>query len=150
MNKSTAGPMRILQVEDNPDDVLLTRLAFEETHLLEPVRIDVVEDGEEALKFLKKEGKYRNVLRPHLIFLDLNLPKVSGLEVLEYIKQDSHLKDIPVVVFTTSTYEEDVLKSYRAHANCCITKPVDVYAFMEVVKVLQQFWFSVVKLPPVE
>jgi two-component system response regulator len=142
--------IHILLVEDNPDDVLLTKLAFEEINSSDGMRIHVVEDGEEALRFLRREGKYKQSPRPRLILLDLNLPKIPGIEVLEQIKQDSHLKNIPVAVLTTSTYEEDILKSYQRHANCYITKPMDLEAFVEVAKTLQHFWFSVVTLPQEE
>ena len=142
--------IHILLVEDNPDDVLLTKLAFEEINTNDGMRIHVVEDGEEALRFLRREGKYKQSPRPRLILLDLNLPKIPGIEVLEQIKQDSHLKNIPVAVLTTSTYEEDILKSYQRHANCYITKPMDLEAFVEVAKTLQHFWFSVVTLPQEE
>ena len=142
--------IHILLVEDNPDDVLLTKLAFEEINTNGGMRIHVVEDGEEALRLLRREGKYKQSPRPRLILLDLNLPKIPGIEVLEQIKQDPHLKNIPVAVLTTSTYEEDILKSYQRHANCYITKPMDLEAFVEVAKTLQHFWFSVVTLPQEE
>ncbi|MGD2090084.1 MAG: response regulator [Candidatus Aminicenantes bacterium] len=139
----------ILLVEDNSDDVLLTKLAFEEinTNGNGGMKIYVAEDGEKALRFLRREGKYKQSPRPRIILLDLNLPKITGLEVLEQIKQDPHLKNIPVVILTTSTYEGDILQSYQRHANCYITKPMDLEAFMDVAKSLQHFWFSVVKLP---
>lgn len=140
-------PFHILLVEDNPDDVLLTKMAFEETNSNGNFQIHVVEDGENALKFLKHEGKHQKSPRPCLILLDLNLPKMPGIELLAQIKQDPHLKKIPVAVLTTSTYQDDVLNSYQHHANCYITKPVDLEAFMEVTKSLQHFWFSVVTLP---
>lgn len=146
MNKGERR-IHILLVEDNPDDVLLTKLAFEEINTNDGMRIHVAEDGEEALRFLRRKGKYKQSPRPRLILLDLNLPKIPGIEVLEQIKQDSHLKNIPVAVLTTSTYEEDILKSYQRHANCYITKPMDLEAFVEVAKTLQHFWFSVVTLP---
>lgn len=142
--------IHILLVEDNPDDVLLTKLAFEEINTNDGMRIHVVEDGEAALRFLRREGKYKQSPRPRLILLDLNLPKIPGIEVLEKIKQDPYLKNIPVAVLTTSAYEEDILKSYQRHANCYITKPMDLEAFVEVAKTLQHFWFSVVTLPQEE
>lgn len=148
MNKKKDENFQILLVEDNPDDVLLTRVAFEDSRF--DHQLHVVENGEEALKFLKKKGQYKNYPRPHLILLDLNLPRLSGIEVLEQLKQDSHLNVIPVVVLTTSTYEEDVLKCYKHHANCFITKPVDLDSFMSVVKLIEHFWFDVVTLPPYE
>jgi two-component system response regulator len=142
--------IHILLVEDNPDDVLLTNLAFEEISTSGSIQIHVVEDGEEALRFLRREGKYKRSPRPRLILLDLNLPKIPGIEVLEQIKQDPNLKNIPVTILTTSTYEGDVLQSYQQHANCYITKPVELEAFMDVAKTLQHFWFSVVTLPQEE
>lgn len=138
-------PIEILLVEDNPDDVILTREAFSESKIMNNIR--VVENGEEALKYLYRESPYTEVIRPHLILLDLNLPKISGREVLEKIKRDELLMDIPVVILTTSKAEEDILRSYRLHANCYITKPVDFGKFMEIVRTIESFWFSVVTLP---
>jgi len=121
--------INILLVEDNPGDILLTMEALKESKIHN--NIDVVKDGIEALAFLKREGKYINKSRPDLILLDLNLPKKDGREVLEEIKSDKHLKKIPVVVLTTSEAEQDILKAYNLHANCYITKPVDLEQFIK-------------------
>jgi two-component system, chemotaxis family, response regulator Rcp1 len=146
-NESPSSQAHILLVEDNPDDVLLTKLAFEEIGTGGELEISVVEDGEEALRFLKQEGEFMESPRPRLILLDLNLPKISGIEVLEQIKHDSRIRNIPVAVLSTSTYEDDIIKSYQQHANCYITKPVDLVEFMDIAKTLQHFWFDLVKLP---
>jgi two-component system response regulator len=135
----------ILLVEDSPDDVILTREAFAESKILN--ELYVVEDGVEAMKFLNREEEYEQVPIPDLILLDLNLPKKSGIEVLEEIKNQEKLKKIPVVVLTTSKAEEDIIRSYDLHANCYITKPVDLDKFINIVKSLTDFWFSVVTLP---
>lgn len=140
------SPIAILLVEDNPVDVLLTQETFKQVKLRNTLH--VVEDGEEAIAYLRREGKYADAPRPDLILLDLNLPKKDGREVLSEIKEDPALRCIPVVVLTTSASEEDVLKSYNLHANCFITKPVDMNQFMKIVKSIEEFWFSVVKLPP--
>ena len=135
----------ILLVEDSPADVLITREAFNEFKLIN--ELHVVEDGVEALAFLKREGKYASAPRPDLILLDLNLPRKNGREVLAELKTDPKLKSIPVVVLTTSHSERDVLQSYDQHANCYIVKPVGFHNFVEAMKSIQQFWFSVVTLP---
>ena len=140
------SPIEILLVEDNPGDVRLTREALREGKVRN--HLTVVGDGVEALAYLRRAGKYAGAPRPDLIFLDLNLPKKDGREVLEEIKSDEALKRIPVVVLTTSKAEEDVLKSYNLHANCYVTKPVDLDQFIRVVKSVNDFWFTVVKLPP--
>ena len=146
MRETVKGkPIEILLVEDNPDDVILTREAFAESKIMN--NLQVVENGEEALKYLYREKPYAETVRPHLILLDLNLPKISGREVLEKIKRDENLMDIPVVILTTSKAEEDILRSYRLHANCYITKPVDFGKFMDIVRTIESFWFSVVTLP---
>ena len=139
------GSARILLVEDNPGDVRLTIEALKEGKILNEV--SVVEDGIEALAFLRRAGKYSEASRPDLILLDLNLPKKDGREVLEEIKQDSDLKKIPVVVLTTSAAERDILRAYNLHANCYITKPVDLEQFIRVVQVIEDFWLTIVKLP---
>ncbi len=139
------GSIQVLLVEDNPGDVRLTKEALKEGKLLN--QLTVVGDGVEALSFLRKEGKYVDALQPELILLDLNLPKKDGREVLAEIKADPNLRRIPVVVLTTSSAEEDILKIYDLHANCYITKPVDLEQFMGVVKSIEDFWVSVVKLP---
>jgi CheY-like chemotaxis protein len=141
----SANVIHILLVEDNPADVRLTEEAMRESKILNS--LSVVNDGVEALAFLKKEGNYINASRPDLILLDLNLPKKDGREVLEEIKNDSGLRTIPVVVLTTSEAHTDVVKSYNLHANCYITKPVELEKFMEIVRVIENFWFGIVKLP---
>jgi chemotaxis family two-component system response regulator Rcp1 len=142
------GFIQVLLVEDNPGDVRLTKEALKEGKLLN--QLTVVGDGVEALSFLRKEGKYADAPQPELILLDLNLPKKDGREVLAEIKADPNLRRIPVVVLTTSSAEEDILKIYDLHANCYITKPVDLEQFMGVVKSIEDFWVSVVKLPSYE
>lgn len=141
--------VHILLVEDSPTDVMLTREAMEQYKVLNP--LDIVEDGVDAMDYLKARGKYagREPVRPGLIILDLNLPRMSGREVLYELKQDPELRNIPVVVLTTSKSEEDVVKSYCLHANCYITKPVDFAKFIDVVRSINEFWFGVVTLPPV-
>jgi two-component system, chemotaxis family, response regulator Rcp1 len=138
-------PVEILLVEDNPGDVRLTIEALKEGKLLN--HVSVAEDGVEALSFLHQEGQYIGRPLPDLILLDLNLPKKDGREVLAEIKKDPKLRHIPVVVLTTSVAEHDVLKSYDLHANCYINKPVDLEQFIEIVKSVGDFWFSVVMLP---
>ena len=140
------GPIEILLVEDNPGDVRLTREALKEGKVYS--NLHTVKDGVEAMEFLRKQGKYKDVPRPDIILLDLNLPRKDGREVLEEIKSDDLLKRIPVVVLTTSKAEEDVLRTYNLHANCYVTKPVDLEKFMVVVKTIDVFWLTVVTLPP--
>ena len=139
-----ATPIEVLLVEDNPGDVRLTREAFKDAKML--INLHVASDGVEAMIFLRREGEYINVPRPDLILLDLNLPKKDGREVLEEIKRSPTLKSIPVVILTTAESEADILKSYQLHANCYITKPVDLNGFLTVVKSIDNFWLSVVKL----
>ena len=149
MNSTTeCGPIEILLVEDNPGDVRLTIEALKEGRFANLINVAV--DGFEALAFLRQEGKYANARKPDLILLDLNLPKKNGREVLAEIKADSDLKRIPVVVLTSSQAEKDIVATYNLHANCYITKPVDFDQFIKVVKSIEDFWFSVVKLPPKE
>lgn len=138
-------PIEILLVEDNPGDVRLTIEALKEAKVIN--NLTVLKDGVEALTFLRRQGPYANVPSPHLIVLDLNLPKKDGREVLADIKADDSLKRIPVVVLTTSQDEEDVLKSYNLHANCYITKPVDLDQFIRVVRSIEDFWLGIVVLP---
>ncbi|MEJ2628372.1 MAG: response regulator [bacterium] len=146
MNTNTiVKSVDILLVEDNPGDVDLTRDALEESKMKN--KLFVVGDGEEALEFLYKKGKYADASRPDLIILDLNLPKKDGREVLADIKADDNLKRIPIVILTTSKAEEDVLKTYNLHANCYITKPLDFEQFLQVVKSIETFWMSIVVLP---
>ena len=144
--KAFGRPIEILLVEDNPGDVRLTAEAFKEGKVHN--KLSVVEDGIEAMAFLRREGKYVNATRPDLILLDLNLPKKDGREVLAEIKRDSKLRRIPVVILTTSRAEEDIVKTYDLHANCYITKPVDLEQFIAVVKYIDYFWLAIVKLPP--
>lgn len=144
--QTMAKPIEILLVEDNPGDVRLTREAFKEGKVLN--NLSVVEDGAEAMAFLRQQGKYADAPRPDLILLDLNLPKKDGREVLPEIKGDTNLKRIPVVILTTSKAEQDILKTYNLHANCYVTKPVDLEQFTSVVRFVQHFWLSIVKLPP--
>jgi CheY-like chemotaxis protein len=141
-------PIEILLVEDNAGDVELTIEALKEGKVVN--RLNVVEDGDAALAFLRREGQYASATRPDLILLDLNLPRLDGREVLAAIKADEDLKRIPVVVLTTSEAEQDILTSYNLHANCYVTKPVDLDQFVRVVKSIDDFWLSVVRLPPVE
>jgi chemotaxis family two-component system response regulator Rcp1 len=139
------SPIDILLVEDNPGDVRLTVEALKEGKVRN--RLSVVEDGVEALAFLRHEGKYAAAPRPDVILLDLNLPRKDGRAVLAEIKADEGLRRIPVVVLTTSSSEQDILRSYDLHANCYITKPVDLEQFIGVVKGIEEFWLTIVKLP---
>lgn len=141
-----APPIEILLVEDNPGDVRLTREALKEGKVYN--NLHWAKDGVEALEFLQREGKFADAPRPDIILLDLNLPKKDGREVLAVIKKDDRLRHIPVVVLTTSKAEEDVLKSYELHANCYVTKPVDLEKFIVVVQSIDRFWLTVVTLPP--
>jgi len=145
-NLQNLSVIEILLVEDSPSDVELTIETFSESKILN--QIHVAEDGAEALDFLFKRGKYKNAPRPDLILLDLNLPKKNGREVLAEIKGDPDLQIIPVVILTTSAAEEDILRSYQLHANCYITKPVDFEQFTKIVKLISDFWFAAVRLPP--
>lgn len=135
----------ILLVEDNAMDVLITREALKDARMRN--RLSVVENGEEAMDFLRHRGKYADEPLPDLILLDLNLPKKDGREVLEEVKADPVLKHIPIVVLTSSEAKEDILKSYRLHCNCFITKPVDLEQFTSVVRSIEGFWFAIVTLP---
>jgi two-component system, chemotaxis family, response regulator Rcp1 len=138
-------PINILLVEDNPGDVRLTVEALKEGRVRN--QLSVVSDGVEALAFLRNQGPYTDAPRPDLMLLDLNLPKKDGREVLAEIKDDPNLRRIPVVVLTTSEAEADVLKSYALHANCYITKPVDLEQFINVIGTIEDFWLTIVKLP---
>jgi CheY-like chemotaxis protein len=139
-------PIEVLLVEDNPGDAQLTRIALEDSKI--SVHLNVVEDGVEAMAFLRKQDKYAKVPHPDIVLLDLNLPKKDGREVLAEIKGDENLKRIPVVVLTTSQAEEDILKAYNLAANCYITKPVDFDQFVKIIRSIENFWFAIVKLPP--
>lgn len=136
----------VLLVEDNPGDAQLTKIALEEGKVR--INLNVVEDGVEALAYLRKLGNYAETTHPDLILLDLNLPKKDGREVLAEIKADKALRRIPVVILTTSQSEEDILKVYNLNANCYITKPVDFERFVKIVQSIEDFWFTIVKLPP--
>lgn len=139
-------PIDILLAEDNPGDVRLTQEAFKDSKFLN--NLFVTNDGLETIAFLRKEGKYNKMVTPDLILLDLNMPKMDGREVLTQLKSDPKLKHIPVIILTTSDAEADVINSYKLHANCFITKPVDLDKFLAVVKQIENFWVTVVKLPP--
>lgn len=139
-------PIEILMVEDNPGDVDLTRDALENGKMRN--NLHVVSDGVAAMAFLRKEGSFADMPRPDLILLDLNLPKKDGREVLAEIKSDDDLKRIPVVILTSSCAEEDIMRSYNLHANCYVNKPIDFNQFLKVVKSIENFWFSIVMLPP--
>ncbi len=135
----------ILLVEDNPGDVDLTKEALEGAKVAN--RLHVVEDGEEALDFLRRRGRYSDAPRPDLILLDLNLPKRDGREVLEAIRADGDLTEIPIVILTSSEADEDIARAYRLHANCYIAKPVSFRQFLTVIQAIENFWLTVVKLP---
>lgn len=138
--------VNILMVDDSPEDVELTREALKAGKLRN--NLYVAEDGVEAMAFLRREGKYAERPRPDLILLDWNLPRKNGREVLEEVKSDEDLRRIPVVVLTASKSEEDILAAYDLHVNCYITKPLNFDQFIKVVKSIEEFWFSIVKLPP--
>ena len=142
---ATAVPIEVLLVEDSPGDVRLTREALKDAKV--HINLHVASDGTEAMAFLGRQGEYAHVPCPDLILLDLNLPKKDGREVLAEIKDSPALKTIPVVILTTSASEADILRSYRLHANCYITKPVDLEGFLSVVRSIDSFWLSVVQLP---
>jgi len=144
-NHGHGDMIEVLLVEDSPDDADLTIDALREGKVRN--RVSVVEDGVEAMAFLRRQGKYANAPRPDLILLDLNMPRKNGREVLAEVKQDPNLRRIPVVVMTCSDEEEDILAAYNLHVNCYVTKPVDLPQFIRVVKSIEHFWFSVVKLP---
>ena len=144
--RAAVRPVEVLLVEDNPGDVRLTREALREGKVQN--NLNVAPDGVEALAYLRREGPYADAPRPDLILLDLNLPRKDGREVLEELKADSNLKNIPVVVLTSSQAEQDILRAYELHANCYITKPVDLEQFIHVVQSIENFWFTIVKLPP--
>lgn len=136
----------ILLVEDNPGDARLAQEALKDSKVRN--NMFVVGDGVEALEFLRRQGKYTNAPRPDLILLDLNLPRKSGREVLAEVKSDNGLKRIPVVILTVSRDEQDILKAYDLHANCYITKPLDFEQFITITKTIEEFWLTIVKLPP--
>jgi two-component system, chemotaxis family, response regulator Rcp1 len=140
-----ATPIEILLVEDSAGDVRLTREALRDAKVQN--NLSVVSDGQDAMSFVRRQGKHANAPRPDLILLDLNLPKMGGREVLERIKLDPDLRTIPIVILTTSAAEEDILRSYELHANCYITKPVDLNQFLKIVQTIDSFWLAIVKLP---
>jgi len=137
--------IQILLVEDNEGDILLTLEAFKEIKAKN--NIAVVKDGEEAIEFLKKEGQYTESIMPQLILLDINMPKVNGIEVLDFIKKDERLKKIPVIMLTTSSSESDIAACYEKSANCFITKPLDFGKFLNVIESIETFWFTIAQLP---
>jgi two-component system, chemotaxis family, response regulator Rcp1 len=144
-NGGGGRPIEVLLVEDSPGDVRLTQEAFRDATVR--THLHVVTDGVEAMAFVKRQGEHANAPRPDLILLDLNLPKMDGREVLALIKEDADFKTIPVVVLTTSGAEEDILRTYRLHANCYLVKPVDLNGFLSVVKSIDDFWLARVRLP---
>lgn len=139
------SPVNILLIEDNPGDVRLTQEAFKEGNM--NIKLDVVMDGVEAIKYLRKEVPYNQATMPDLILLDLNLPKKDGREVLQEIKTDDKLKRTPVVVLTTSNAQQDILKSYNLHVNCYVNKPVDFDKFFDIIQKIEDFWLSTAILP---
>jgi two-component system response regulator len=145
-NQPRIMPIEVLLVEDNPGDAELTRIALQDSKI--SINLNVVEDGVEAMAFLRKQNNYAKKPHPDIVLLDLNLPRKDGREVLAEIKSDNKLKRIPVVVLTTSQSEEDILKAYNLAANCYITKPVDFDQFVKIVQSIENFWFAIVKLPP--
>ena len=138
-------PIEILLVEDNPGDVELTREALHDSKV--HMRLSVVNDGVDALAFLRREGPHGAAPRPDLVLLDLNVPRKDGRAVLAEVKRDPELRNIPIVVLTSSQAEQDIVKAYDLHANCYVTKPVDLDQFITIVRSIEQFWFTVVKLP---
>ena len=146
MNPDIPKLVQILLVEDNPEEVLLTKETLKDAKVANEVH--VAEDGERALRFARQQGEYASAPRPDLILLDLNLPRKDGRQVLAEIKADPALRYIPVVILTSSEAESDIARAYDLHANCYITKPVDLDQFITVVKSIEDFWFTIVKLPP--
>lgn len=144
-NANHGKPIEILLVEDSPDDACLTMEALKDGKVRN--RVNHVEDGEEALAFLRQEGFYESKPRPDLVLLDLGLPKKGGLEVLETIKKDPNLKDIPVIIMTTEDHREVIRNAYLRHANCYVNKPVDLDEFIGVVRSIENFWLTIVRLP---
>lgn len=145
MLQPRAQKFEILLVEDNPGDAFLTKEALRESRFSH--RLSVVEDGEEAIQFLRREGKYHDAPWPDLILLDLNLPKMDGRELLAEIKEDTQLRHIPVIVLTTSDARQDVWGAYKLHANCYLTKPIQMEDFLQKVRSVEDFWLTVVRLP---
>ena len=143
--KSNKEKPRVLLVEDNPGDIRLTQEALKESKM--DVHLDVVSDGEQAIDFLMKRGKYADSIHPHIILLDLNLPKKNGIEVLKEVKAHESLRKIPVIVLTTSDADHDISKAYSLHANCYILKPVDFDDFAKAIRLIETYWFNNVQLP---
>jgi CheY-like chemotaxis protein len=143
--RDESSAISLLLIEDDPGDVLITREALSEAKVIH--HLDVIDNGEAAIAFLRQEGEYEGRRRPDLIFLDLNLPRLDGREVLAIVKSDPELRTIPIVVLTTSNAEEDVLRSYNLHANAYVTKPVDLESFLRVVREIDAFFLTVVTLP---
>jgi CheY-like chemotaxis protein len=141
-------PIHILLVEDNEGDLLLIKEAFQEASIVN--NISTVNNGEKAIQFLGKSAPYEDEMSPDLILLDVNLPRKNGYEVLEYVKTNDRLKQIPVIILTTSADDKDILKSYKNYANCFITKPVNVDDFLKTVAKIENFWVQLIKLPPQE
>lgn len=139
------GLTHILLVEDNEGDILLTTEALESTKL--PLSLSVVKDGKQAIDFLLNRGEYKDAVQPDLLLLDINLPKKNGHEVLKFVKGDTQLKHIPVIMLTTSSSPSDINAAYQNHVNCYITKPVDAHSFLDVVSTIENFWISIVNLP---
>jgi len=146
VGKKMGSPIEILLIEDNPGDVRLTMEAFKDCKVYN--NMHTVMDGEAAMAFLRREDRYADVPRPDLILLDLNLPRKDGRDVLREIKTDAGLKNIPVVILTTSQAEEDILRAYGLNANCYICKPIDLDQFTKIIKAIEDFWLTIVKLPP--
>jgi CheY-like chemotaxis protein len=146
MQSEAGEPIEILLAEDNPGDVRLTEKALEQGKIVN--NLHVTEDGVEAMEFLRREGEYAGEPQPDLVLLDLNMPRKDGREVLEEMREDPELRRIPVVVLTSSEAEEDVVKSYELSANAYLTKPVDFQGFVDIIERIEEFWFSVVKMPP--
>jgi CheY-like chemotaxis protein len=146
MNDTSAEPVEILLAEDNPGDAKLTRKALEQGNIIN--NLHHVTDGKEALAFLRQEGEYDDEPRPDLVLLDLNMPRMDGRDLLERIKDDPDLRRIPVVVMTSSEAEEDIVQSYDLHANAYLTKPIDFDGFLDIVGTIEDFWLTVVKMPP--
>lgn len=142
---TTARSIEILLVEDNPGDIILTKEAFAEAKIKN--NIHIAKDGEEALAYLNNHQGFENAVKPDLILLDLNLPKIDGREVLDNIKSDEHLCHIPVVVLTSSESEQDILETYELHANSYVVKPINLDQFVSVINAIENFWFTVVTLP---
>ncbi|MFB6299085.1 MAG: response regulator [Halobacteriales archaeon] len=143
---TTGQPVEVLLAEDNPGDARLTEKAFDQGNILN--NLHIVEDGVKTMQFLRQEDEYREKPRPDLVLLDLNMPKKDGWDVLEEIKEDPNLARIPVIVLTSSEAEEDIVKSYELQANAYLTKPVDFQGFLNIVHGFEEFWLSVVKMPP--